>query len=141
MTSRGFADGRRHEARGVSDPARNKWLAIVVARLAGAAGAVFGVVLLGRAETLGPKLLGFAIVLAALAMMAIVPASLARKWRTPPEVSALKPLPLRRGIGVGPVRKRVGLGKTDTPHPRPSFGLSSPPNWTWIAGGSPTRNS
>lgn len=69
----------------MSDPAQNKWLAIVAARLAGAAGAVFGVVLLARAETLGPKVLGVAIVLAALAMMAIVPASLARKWRTPPE--------------------------------------------------------
>ncbi len=69
----------------MSDPARNRWLAIVVARLAGAVGAVFGVVLLGRAETLGPKLLGLAIVLAALAVMAIVPASLARKWRSPEE--------------------------------------------------------
>ncbi len=69
----------------MSDPAQSKWLAIVAARLAGAAGAVLGVVLLGRAETLGPKILGVAIVLAALAMMAIVPASLARKWRTPPE--------------------------------------------------------
>lgn len=67
------------------DPARNRWLAIVATRLVGTAGAVFGVVLLGRAETLGPKVLGFAIVLAALAMMAIVPRSLARKWRTPPE--------------------------------------------------------
>ena len=68
-----------------ADPARTRWLAIVLARLAGSAGAVFGVVLLGRADTLGPKLLGLAIVLSAMAMMAIVPRSLARRWRSPPE--------------------------------------------------------
>lgn len=69
----------------MSDPAKARWLAINAARLVGATGAVFGVVLIGRAETIGPKLLGVAIVLAALAVMAVVPASLARKWRSPPE--------------------------------------------------------
>jgi zinc transporter ZupT len=65
--------------------ARNRWLTLTLTRLAGSAGAVFGVVLLGRAQTMGPKILGVAIVLAALAMIAIVPRSLARRWRTPPE--------------------------------------------------------
>ena len=69
----------------MTDPARNRWLAIVLVRVVGSLGAVFGVVLLGRAQSLGQELLGLAIVLAALAMIATVPRSLARKWRTPPK--------------------------------------------------------
>ncbi|CUS44238.1 MAG: hypothetical protein V4610_05520 [Pseudomonadota bacterium] len=72
----------------MTDPdttARNRWLTLTLTRLGGSAGAVFGIVLLGRAQTLGPKILGVAIVLSALAMIAIVPRSLARRWRTPPE--------------------------------------------------------
>jgi hypothetical protein len=65
--------------------ARNRWLAITLTRLAGSAGAVLGVILLARAPTIGPKILGFTIVLSALAMMAIVPRSLAHRWRTPPK--------------------------------------------------------
>ena len=65
--------------------ARNRWLAIVLTRIAGSAGAVLGVILLARAPTMGPKILGCAIVLSALAMMAIVPRSLAHRWRTPPK--------------------------------------------------------
>ena len=65
--------------------ARNRWLALTLTRIAGSAGAIFGVVLIGRAQTLGPKILGVAIVLSALAMIATVPRSLARRWRTPPE--------------------------------------------------------
>jgi len=64
--------------------ARKRWLAITLARLAGSAGAVLGVILIARAHTIGPKILGTAIVLSALAMMAIVPRSLAQRWRTPP---------------------------------------------------------
>ena len=63
--------------------ARNRWLAIVLTRLAGSAGAVFGVVLLARAQDLPAKILGIAIVLAALRMIATVPRALARKWRSP----------------------------------------------------------
>lgn len=63
--------------------AKRRWLALVAVRLAGAAGAVFGCVLIGRAEALGPKLLGLAIVLSAVAMIATVPRALARRWRTP----------------------------------------------------------
>ena len=64
--------------------ARKRWLAITLTRLAASAGAVFGVILIARAPTLGPKILGTAIVLSALAMMEIVPRSLAERWRTPP---------------------------------------------------------
>ena len=64
--------------------ARNRWLAMVLTRLAGSIGAVFGVVLLGRADDTPTRLLGLAIVLAALWMIATVPRALARKWRTPP---------------------------------------------------------
>jgi len=64
--------------------ARNRYLALAVIRLVAAAGGVFGLVLLGRATTTAPRLLGGALVLAALAVIAIVPRSLARRWRTPP---------------------------------------------------------
>lgn len=63
--------------------ARRRWLALVFARLAGTAGAVFGLVLVGRAHALGPKLLGVAIVLSALLMIATVPRALVRRWRSP----------------------------------------------------------
>jgi lysylphosphatidylglycerol synthetase-like protein (DUF2156 family) len=63
---------------------RNRWLALVGSRLAGVAGALLGLVLVGRAVTDGQRVLGAAIVLSALVMIAIVPAALARRWRTPP---------------------------------------------------------
>lgn len=63
--------------------ARRRWLLIVLTRLVGTAGAVFGVVLLGRAEAIGPRLLGAAIVLSALLMIATVPRALAHRWRSP----------------------------------------------------------
>ena len=66
----------------MSDPAFPRWLAITGVRLAGTAGAIFGVVLLGRAETLVPKLIGVGIVLAALWMLAAVPRALAHRWRS-----------------------------------------------------------
>jgi hypothetical protein len=64
--------------------ARNRWLLIVCARLSGAAGAVLGIILLARAHDWPTKGLGVAIVLAAMYMMATVPAALAHRWRTPP---------------------------------------------------------
>jgi len=64
--------------------ARNRWLAIALSRIAGSAGAIFGVVLIGRAQSTEQKVLGVAIVISALAMMASVSRSLARRWRTPP---------------------------------------------------------
>ena len=44
--------------------------------------AVFGVVLIGRAEDWGTRVLGVAVVLAALWFAATVPLALARKWRS-----------------------------------------------------------
>ena len=64
--------------------ARRRWLILTLVRLACVADAVFGLVLLGRATTLPPKLLGIGIVLSALLLMAILPQALARRWRTPP---------------------------------------------------------
>lgn len=63
--------------------ARRRWFLIALTRLAGTAGAVFGLVLIGRAHALGPRLLGGAIVLSALLMIATVPRALAHRWRTP----------------------------------------------------------
>ncbi len=64
--------------------ARNRYFLLSAARLAGAFGAVFGVVILGRAQTLPPKLLGIAIVVSAMVVMATLPRALAHRWRTPP---------------------------------------------------------
>ncbi|MEP9401961.1 hypothetical protein [Sphingomonas sp. VNH70] len=61
---------------------RNRWLAMVAVRIATACGAVFGVVLIARAQATAPKVLGVAIVLSALYAMAVVPRGLARKWRS-----------------------------------------------------------
>ncbi|OYY91746.1 MAG: hypothetical protein B7Y45_01895 [Sphingomonas sp. 28-66-16] len=72
----------------MSDPdttARNRYFLMTGARLCGAAGAVFGVLLLGRAQTLDLKILGAAIVVSALVVMALLPRALAQRWRTPPE--------------------------------------------------------
>lgn len=63
--------------------ARKRWLAIVGSRLAGSAGAVFGLILAARSHDWLVKVLGVAITLSALAVIAIVPASLAHRWRTP----------------------------------------------------------
>ncbi len=67
----------------MSDPTRARWAALVAVRLVATAGALFGVVLLGRAQALGPRVLGIAIVLSALWMLATVPRALARRWRSP----------------------------------------------------------
>lgn len=62
--------------------ARNRWFAIVAARIAATAGAVLGLVLIARALDWPTKLLGIAIVLAALYVMAVVPKALASRWRS-----------------------------------------------------------
>ena len=72
----------------MTDPdnrARNRYLAMVLSRLIGVAGGLFGLILLGRATTTVERGLGAAIVLAAVAVMAILPRALARRWRTPPQ--------------------------------------------------------
>ena len=67
----------------MSDPARPRWIALSAVRVIGSFGAVLGVILVGRAETTAPKLLGIAIVLSALWMLGTVPKALAARWRSP----------------------------------------------------------
>ena len=72
----------------MTDPdtlARQRYYTMMAVELAGVAGAVFGLVLAGRSEETGPRLLGAAIILSALAVIATVPRHMARRWRTPPE--------------------------------------------------------
>ena len=60
----------------------NRYLVIVGIRLLGSFGAVLGVLLLARAHTTPPRVLGVAIVLSALYFAATVPAALAHRWRS-----------------------------------------------------------
>lgn len=66
------------------DPARNRYFLMVFAQIAAVAGAVFGLVILGKADTMWIRLLGAAILLSGLYCIAVVPRALARRWRTPP---------------------------------------------------------
>lgn len=68
------------------DPARNRYFAMVGVQLAAVTGAVFGLVLTGRATGWFQTILGGAILLAGLYVMAVVPRAMARRWRTPPPV-------------------------------------------------------
>lgn len=65
--------------------ARNRWAVLGAVRIVGAAGAVFGLVLIGRAGTMGPKLIGAALVVSAILMSASVTGALARRWRSSPD--------------------------------------------------------
>ena len=69
------------------DDARSqrRWMVLVGIRLAGVAGAMLGLILIARAHDVAPKVLGVAIVLSALLMIATVPPALAHRWRSPPE--------------------------------------------------------
>lgn len=64
--------------------AQRRWLVLVGVRLAGVAGAIFGMILASRAHEWSGKVVGVLIVLSALAVIAVVPASLAHRWRSPP---------------------------------------------------------
>jgi drug/metabolite transporter (DMT)-like permease len=72
----------------VTEPAtaRNRYFLMTGSRLLGVAGAMLGLVLIGRAVAMEQKLIGLALVLAAMLFIAVVPRALARRWRTPPEV-------------------------------------------------------
>lgn len=65
--------------------ARNRYLIIAGTRIVASLGAILGVILLARAHDWPTKGLGVAIVLAALYMVATVPAALAHRWRSPPD--------------------------------------------------------
>ena len=67
------------------DTARNRYFLMTGSRLLGVAGALLGLVLIGRAVAMEQKLIGLALVLAALLFIAVIPRALARRWRTPPE--------------------------------------------------------
>ncbi|MFC3579636.1 hypothetical protein [Sphingomonas hylomeconis] len=67
------------------DQARNRYFLMTGSRLLGVAGALLGLVLIGRAVAMEQKLIGLALVLAAMLFIAVVPRALARRWRTPPE--------------------------------------------------------
>lgn len=64
------------------DPAAARWAMLSAVRVAGALAATLGVILVARANAWPPRLLGVAIVLAALAMTASVTGHLARRWRS-----------------------------------------------------------
>lgn len=62
--------------------ARNRWMLLVAIRIVTACGAVFGVILVARAQDTAMRVLGVAIVLSALYAMAVVPRGLLAKWRS-----------------------------------------------------------
>ncbi|WP_375428071.1 hypothetical protein [uncultured Sphingomonas sp.] len=64
--------------------ARRRYYTMAAVELAGVAGAVFGLVLIGRSVGTIPRVIGAAIVISALLMIASVPRAMARRWRTPP---------------------------------------------------------
>jgi threonine/homoserine efflux transporter RhtA len=66
------------------DPAIGRYYLMVLARIMPVCGALFGLVILGRATQLPQQLIGLGIVLCALWVMATLPRALARRWRTPP---------------------------------------------------------
>ena len=63
--------------------ARDRYFVLAGVRLAGVAGAMLGLMLVARADATVPKVIGTALVLAALLMIATVPRTLARRWRSP----------------------------------------------------------
>jgi uncharacterized membrane protein YfcA len=65
--------------------ARNRYYMMIGVNILGTAGAVLGLLIAGRAHEYQMTLFGATIILASLYMMAVVPRSLARRWRTPPE--------------------------------------------------------
>lgn len=70
----------------MTDPdttARNRYFLIMLTNLALVAGAVLGLLIIGRSTGTAPRILGAAILITALYCMAVVPRALARRWRTP----------------------------------------------------------
>lgn len=66
------------------DPARSRYFLMVLAQIVAVAGAVFGLVLMAKADAGWIRVLGGAILLSGLYCIAVVPRALARRWRTPP---------------------------------------------------------
>jgi len=66
------------------DPARARFAAIQLVRIAGVAGVVLGILAASR-RTLLPPQAGYVLIAAGLVATFVLPAMLIRKWRTPPE--------------------------------------------------------
>ena len=64
--------------------AQKRYYAIAGINLMATAGAVLGLLIAGRSVTTGHTILGGAILLSSLYVMAVVPRNLARRWKTPP---------------------------------------------------------
>lgn len=65
--------------------ARKRYYIIVAVNMIGTAGAVLGLLIAGRAQHYGMTIFGGAVLLSSLYFMAVVPRSLARRWKTPAE--------------------------------------------------------
>ena len=63
--------------------AQKRYYLMTGVNLAAAAGAVLGLLIAGRSHTTEHTLLGGALILASLYVMAVVPRAMARKWKTP----------------------------------------------------------
>ncbi|UYY58282.1 hypothetical protein [Sphingomonas sp. S2-65] len=63
--------------------ARKRYYLMSGVNLAAAAGAVLGLLIMGRSQATEHTLLGGALILASLYVMAVVPRAMARKWKTP----------------------------------------------------------
>ncbi|QDX28179.1 hypothetical protein FPZ54_08600 [Sphingomonas suaedae] len=57
---------------------------MVSSQIVAVAGAVFGLVIMGKADSMWMRILGAAILISGLYCIAVVPRALARRWRTPP---------------------------------------------------------
>lgn len=62
--------------------ARRRYWTMALARLGGASGAVFGLVLIARGGETPAKWIGLGLTLAALWVMAVVPRALAARWKS-----------------------------------------------------------
>ena len=63
--------------------AQKRYFMIVGVNMLATAGAVLGLLVAGRSNSWEGSVLGGAILLSALYMMAVVPRALARRWKTP----------------------------------------------------------
>ncbi|RHW19036.1 hypothetical protein D1610_02585 [Sphingomonas gilva] len=69
----------------MTDPARNRFFLMGVSRVLGVALAMAGLVWSQRADSTVEIVAAVALIILALAIIAFLPRSLARRWRTPPE--------------------------------------------------------
>lgn len=67
----------------MSDPARNRFMLIQLARFGGVALAMLGLVLSQRLATTPETVAAVAVILIGLAITALLPRALARRWRSP----------------------------------------------------------